>query len=469
MERFIWAIFLLFATLAFGIPVTKVGGTASTKVGGSAETKVTGRLDNPFPPTNLGSWWDSNIGLTLTGLLPNVWTDSVGGKTLTAVATAHPMSIMTVAGRQYVVFDNGAAASGGYFTMDASLTWNQQAVSWYFIYARTVKTTATASMYWGATGNDAGLFAGQEWEHWNGSGITSSGLRGMNNIGVYFVRVNGGTNVKIGISSQIATISSNPGAGTNTGGVVGEWNGPPAFPLDVGLLIGILKYDEYTSDATHTAILAAAANYYKSTPETASKLWVTTGDSRTFGADTTYPLLYSYPAQMARSYTTQPYYANTGVSGTTAQGETSGALTTQQFGYVSGMGLIASYGFGVNDIIGGRSSAQIIADISTWISNVRAAYPAAILVGNTIFTFTGASGGQETIRAAVNTWITTTAPPVGFNYATDLAGDVRLQDPTNATYFFQGAPSPGLHLSDAGNAAAAQDEKAVFDANSLLP
>lgn len=470
MKRFISILIWLCSAILVSAQVTKVGTGGATKTGaGTGKVKTSSPYGMPFPTTNLANWWDSNTSLTQSGSNPNIWTDIVGGKTLTAVATAHPMTVVTAAGRKYIEFNNGGAASGGYFTMDASLTWNQQAVSWYYIFARRPTGSSNlASLYWGATGNDAGLFSGAEWEHWNGSGITSSGFFGGSNVAVYFIRVNGGTNVKIGASAQVATISSNPGAGTNTGGVVGEWNSPPAFPMDVGLLLGIVKYDEYTSDATHTAILAGAARYYKSTTETASKLWVTTGDSRTYGADSTDPWLFSYPAQVAQAYSTQPYYVNVGESGTLIRDNTAATLTLDQFAHFSGFSKVATNGYGVNDILNGRTSAQIIADLHTWISNVRAAYPGAVLLGNTIFTFTGITGGQDTIRAAVNADIVGTAAPTGFDYPVDLAGDARLQDPTNPVYFLQTGPGAGLHLTDVGNGVVASLEKTVLDAHGLL-
>lgn len=455
MKRFLFGLFaLISASIAFAGSQQQMLMAAKPSAG----------VVNPFPATNLGEWWDGNTGLAVSGSNPTSWTGALHSTVLTATATVSPMLVETVGAQTYIKFSvPGGNTVGGYFSLPGGFTWNKQAVSWYFFYKRNSLTTDTDSLIWGGTSQDALIFAGQLFERYDVNGVVGTGIYGAENLACYFVRVDA-TNTKEGISSQIKVQTPAQDTGTITGGNISEYNAPPLFPLHVGALCGILKYDEKTSDATHSAILAAASIKYGTTPESAARYVCFDGDSRTFGSLSTDPVFWSYPAQMARLYSGgQPPYSISAAGGLQAVNNTAATATLLQLSYFTAYSNpTVSYAIGVNDVGAGTNSATIITAIQTWMSNVRASYPTVKLVGCTIFPFAFETVGQTAARTAVNTWILNTTLST-YDYTVDFAGDSRLQNPANLTYF----NSDGLHLTDAGYGVCAALEKAVFDAHSL--
>jgi hypothetical protein len=105
---------------------------------------------------------------------------------------------------------------------------------------------------------------------------------------------------------------------------------------------------------------------------------------------------------------------------------------------------IAFCWLGTNDIVAGaRTSAQILADLQTWVTAFHGAGFKTIV--GTILPRGDASGANETTRLAVNAGI----PGLTSLDATcDIAGISQLSDPNNATYY----QSDKIHLTDASYA-----------------
>lgn len=113
------------------------------------------------------------------------------------------------------------------------------------------------------------------------------------------------------------------------------------------------------------------------------------------------------------------------------------------------------YEFGINDIFDNQSSAAIESSIQTYLSNIRASYPGAKLVGATIqkVNFGGSSGTFEPRRLAVNTWMrgytVANGQANGFDCICDIAANSILGDSgsySNLTYW----DADGIHLTAAG-------------------
>lgn len=104
---------------------------------------------------------------------------------------------------------------------------------------------------------------------------------------------------------------------------------------------------------------------------------------------------------------------------------------------------------GINDVIGSRTSAQMIADAQTNITAAVAAGYQHIIC--TIPPATSVSGAKETVRQAYNAHILANYATMGCTAVADFAGDVRLQDPSNHDYFDE-----GLHHGNGGNLVKAQ-------------
>lgn len=180
-------------------------------------------------------------------------------------------------------------------------------------------------------------------------------------------------------------------------------------------------------------------------------LVVCDGDSLTVGSGSSNPATKSYPAQMVLGggYTVM----NTGVGGEKIQNNTGATRVLSAFaGAASGANLICVINEGINDLGGGNSAANVITYIDAYIATVRAAYPAAKIVGLTL-TY-DVDLGPHTSVDTINTHIKTVA---NFDYTVDLLSDARLVDPTDTTYY-----TDGLHRTDAGYLVEAQMVQAAI-------
>ena len=111
---------------------------------------------------------------------------------------------------------------------------------------------------------------------------------------------------------------------------------------------------------------------------------------------------------------------------------------------------------GINDVIGSRTSAQMIADLQT---NITAAVAAGYQhVACTIPPAASVTAGKETVRQEYNTHIRANYLTMGCTALADLAADTRLQTTTDPAYF-----DDGLHHNNGGNLVKAQVIAAVVN------
>lgn len=111
---------------------------------------------------------------------------------------------------------------------------------------------------------------------------------------------------------------------------------------------------------------------------------------------------------------------------------------------------------GINDVIGARTSAQMIADAQTNITAAVAAGYQHIIC--TIPPATSVSGAKETVRQEYNTHIRANYATMGCAAVADFAADVRLQNPADTNYYDE-----GLHHGNGGNLVKAQVLAAVIN------
>ena len=216
------------------------------------------------------------------------------------------------------------------------------------------------------------------------------------------------------------------------------------------------------STADRDAVFDYASFHYKALSRTEISAIVFDGDSITFGtgaAPDEYD--YSYPSQLARLAATAPKVENSGAAGAAIQNNTAATkATTFLANNAAYTNRIVVGLWGHNDINGGRNAGQITADIDTYIASIRAADAGAIVIGLTILPSTNFSGPEPGRRGNVNTHILTTA---NFDFTVDIASNINLTDPNDATYY-----ADGIHLTDAGNAELASDVFDVLVAQSYL-
>lgn len=111
---------------------------------------------------------------------------------------------------------------------------------------------------------------------------------------------------------------------------------------------------------------------------------------------------------------------------------------------------------GINDVIGSRTSAQMIADAQTNITAAVAAGYQHIIC--TIPPATSVSGAKETVRQEYNAHIRANYLTMGCAKIADFDADVRLQNPADTTYYAE-----GLHHGNGGNLVKAEVLAAVIN------
>ena len=180
---------------------------------------------------------------------------------------------------------------------------------------------------------------------------------------------------------------------------------------------------------------------------TKSRVIICDGDSTTVGFGAPEPARDNWVARMGATYDLAgARLVNAGKNGDTLTADTSlprttTALTTHA-AFAERVVVLLK---GSNDIWNGRSAAQVIADIDTALAALRSHDPGATLIGATIFD----RQNDDPDRAAVNAHILGSAD---FDQVVDLAGDARLSDASDPTYF----DADLIHLTQAGNGVVAE-------------
>lgn len=155
------------------------------------------------------------------------------------------------------------------------------------------------------------------------------------------------------------------------------------------------------------------------------------GDSRTIGAGSTPPT--PIPDRANAVLTPTPVFSNFGVSGQ----QTSDARSTFNANVAAAYNANAQdnvyiiNGFGINDIRLGRTSAEIITDL-TWLADNAKALGYKVLI-STIPPRNTTPAQGETYRQEVNTWIMTNTLP-SIDSRVDLNADERI-GVWNSTYY----------------------------------
>ncbi len=152
-------------------------------------------------------------------------------------------------------------------------------------------------------------------------------------------------------------------------------------------------------------------------------------------------------AQYAATYTTGPSSGNRniGVSGRTLQTMASLAPANEwAFAGIAGppKHLLTLMG-GANDLVGGRTLAQMEADMTTYLTRAAAAgYLVCVL---TVLPTTTITGAAETQRTDFNTWLIANAVTLGASVLSDVGSLASMQTPSGGNY------ADGIHPSDAGH------------------
>lgn len=327
----------------------------------------------------------------------------------------------SVSGGQGTVLSYNFTAGGNMFAVKRNLTNNLP----YFT------NTYISEIRWNAVGQNAGVFVGSH------NKVTDLYLSN----GIY-VTVTNATDV--GFTNKPLYIGMNDSANT-------------AYGLSGDILeIGVINLA--LTKAMMQQIQAYAVREYGIT--TATRKVVFDGDSLTLGTGSSGGN--TYPKQVADNYNASFYYWNLGVFGSTTAALITRLATASYCDNVAinntsaDVPCIFACLIGTNDINGAIDAATIIANITSIHTARKAAGFKTIVC--TIFARSAFDATEELVRAAVNADILANGATYG-SAVCDLAGDARLQNPADTTYF----DADGTHLNNAGYGVVASLVKAVID------
>ena len=258
-----------------------------------------------------------------------------------------------------------------------------------------------------------------------------------------------------GASSALAvgstTIASGSG-GSNTLGQIAlgnraDWDGTGAAGGVVTLgnygpcyLFGIVASD-VTAAPNWSSFLTDLQSYLGI--GATRNLVVCDGDSRTLGLGTSSARNAPWPAQVDNTLSTAATVINLGVGSQTVADMNADATTQVDPLYsASFTNKVVVCAGGINDCFASASAATIQSRLSSYVSGRQTAgYKVVICTMPPASTVTG---GNETTRTTVNSWIT--AGSSGADVVVDLAADSRLANTADTTYF----SSDAVHFTNTG-------------------
>jgi len=434
--------------LGFGLNFARGGGAAET----------------PLPTTNLLLHVDSRDAdnFTLSSDLVDQWDDLVGSNHLTGTTTTRPERVADL------------SASGGpkgqvRFTSDAltipsGISFDSRGNT-VFVVSRlgadaitpTGSTTRGTFFHAPDSGTDFALYL------WDSGQIRmfdvaarSTTLYAQSGVQTYWLS-GGASSGLAGVGNAVWSLGSAFTSKTPSGGRIGSWSAG-SFPL-AGNIQCLAVYDGQLSESDRNAVLDVLAEHYGAPKSTNTKLFIFDGDSITEGIQADNPQLdphaddFSYPSQLQILRASDaPAVANHGKGSQLIQNHTAATAPVRTLGaYSSHYATRVVFGlWGHNDIQGGRTSAQIKADLDTWIASIRAADSGAIIGHGTILESTGFDSGEETIRGEVNDYIDGTTGSIDLDFYIDTAAISDLTDASDTEFFVD-----GVHPTTAGYAALA--------------
>lgn len=223
------------------------------------------------------------------------------------------------------------------------------------------------------------------------------------------------------------------GSGDGTTGVVALGNYGPCY------LFGIVASD--VTAASGWAQFVTDVQSYLGVGGT-KNLVVCDGDSRTLGLGTSLARNVPWPAQVDNTLSSPATVVNLGVGAQTVDAMNTDAATQVDALYSASYtkNVVVCAG-GINDCLT-ETAATIETRLSTYVADRQTAGFDVVIC--TMPPASSVTGGDETVRTTVNSWIT--AGSSGADVVVDLAADSRLSDTGDTTYF----ASDAIHFTTTG-------------------
>lgn len=403
-----------------------------------------------FDTTGLVHRYISTTGVTLSGSNITQWDDQVGTSNTTGASGSYPTK-KTLDGRTSVSIDSSSAAQ--YLAIPASLSIDLRSCSIYVCHRSRLRGGSHAmvsvgadpmSFYWTDTGAGANFLQVYD----TASGYKTSTIMPGHGVQTAFALM-GASSCVTGCGKETTTNTAMP-AKTESGtyAYIGAWT--PTFLTSTQEVYEVLFFSTAIDPASaqHQSILEYMSSTYGSVRYNESTYIVAKGDSITESvntpiADTSWAY---YMSQWPGNFSSFKFN-NFGTGGDTVQNiaasETDWTVSlTNNSAYKNRVAIIMG---GTNDINAGRTSSQVITDLTTMVSQARTAGATKVL-NMTITPRTSFIGGaNETTRLAVNAAIK--AGTTGADWWIDWDADPNMVNSTN-TVFYNG---DGLHPTSTGN------------------
>lgn len=421
--------------------------------------------ETPTAPTgSLIHQYIGSEGVTLTSSKVSQWDDQVGTAHLTQTTAGNRPTQAYVRGLYSVRFDKD---SDQYLDIPAGLSVDTQDCTIFIVHrveepdytdtnpkafqtdsrggmVAMPNTTPTFSLQWS---NDYQLAC-------RTSGSTqATGIRAGYGTATAILNAGSGSAV-VSYGPESSTETASAGGSVNTGWVGRLFNdtGADGVYFD-GHIYEILVYDKSLTADEQAAVMDYVEAKYGSMADDQDTFIYCIGDSLTVGQKATNQADYRYATQMMRKCKTSPKIGISAIGGDTLVTDIVGDLSfiNTQIGYSPFATYFNRYVVlfaGINDIIAGDSSADIIAAFKTVIASIRSNNSFIKVIGMTIPTTSSLDSNQEAVRKAVNDYILhgDATGTTHFDSVLDVASDIRFSNPLNTVIF----DVDGTHYTNEG-------------------
>lgn len=378
-------------------------------------------------------------GVNESGGIMTSWDDTSGNANHLTTATSWP-AVLTLNGRVTTRWTND------YVNLPSGISLNSQDLS-IFVVGRVENNSlgwfVDGFGQWGISLGNSG--ANERFIVYDGNSNSSNAPYWGQNRCLFGVRTSNAPQQLFYVDGESAEDTASFPSASGSAGGLGGFNGAGSWNFDVD---AVYIYNERISDADLTALREYTESALGVGNGGTGTFWGFEGDSITNGLTIANPATFKPSAQFAALATSERKFRAVASNGKTLATIVSGSAAdfdpflTEHSAFTNHNAILMA---GINDIAGGATAASVQSNISTYVSDRTTAGWDAVYVC-TILPSTTLTAGEETVRNDVNAWIRANVT----NYI-DTAGDPRLDDATDATYY-----SDGTHQTQAGAAVVAE-------------
>lgn len=382
-----------------------------------------------------------DTAMTLSGDLVASITPQIGGFDLTATSGTQPAYVGSI------LPDGGVRFTADHISIPTDYAFDRRAMSVFVITRKgAVGRTGFQALFHSPEATTATALyienGGIRLAAWDGSGRIAD-IAASEGVSVQYL-VGGAANAWVGSDFLRWAKGSALAAGSSNGGRLGKWSGT-SFPYQNDML-AFVAYDRELSTVEMDAVVAWAQSRYN-TPS-ADELFVFSGDSITNGTQLDNPQInphandFSYPSRFQLLRSAPPRIAIQAVPGGLLQANAAPSAALINTALLRNSGVTTRVVFGLwghNDIVSGRTGAELSADFDAWIAAIRLEHPSVLIGHGTILPSTAFTAPMDVEREVFNNYVrdTVTGPDLDFVVDTAVISGITKVDgvhPDSAGY-----------------------------------